>query len=160
MLALTQCLPADPTREARYTLALTAEERTRSRLRFETEEGAGVQLMLPRGTVLRDGELLRGTDGAVLVRVRARPEPVMTARAHDAQTLLRAAYHLGNRHVPVEVGTDYLRLSPDPVLADMLRRLGLSVTEEVLPFHPEAGAYGGHSHRPETRDHVPYRSRP
>lgn len=143
-----------------YTLALTAEERTRSRLRFETEEGVSVQLGLPRGTVLRDGDLLRGEDATVLVRMRAKPEAVLTARAPDAHTLLRAAYHLGNRHVPVEVGSDYLRLSPDSVLADMLVQLGLEIVEEVVPFQPEAGAYAGHSHVPVHGDHphAPFRS--
>ncbi len=146
MLVLTQRLSPGHSTVAAYTLALTAQERTRSRLRFATVEGVAVQLMLPRGTVLRDGDLLRAQDGVTLVRVRARPQPVLTARAADRATLLRAAYHLGNRHVAVEIGADYLRLAPDPVLADMLRQLGLGVIEEVAPFQPEAGAYGGHGH--------------
>ncbi|HLF23849.1 MAG TPA: urease accessory protein UreE [Burkholderiales bacterium] len=158
-LPLTQRIPANPSAKAAYTLALTAEERTRSRLRFETEEGATVQLGLPRGTVLRDGDLLRADEGDAVVRVRAKPEPVITARAPDALTLLRAAYHLGNRHVPVEVGKDYLRLSPDSVLADMLVQLGLTITEEVTPFQPEAGAYGGHSHQ-GGHAHAPFRAHP
>ena len=161
MLVLTQRLPTDPSAKATYTLALTAEERARSRLRFDTEEGATVQLGLPRGTVLRDGDLLRTDDGDAVVRVRAKPEPVITARAPDALTLLRAAYHLGNRHVPVEVGTDYLRLSPDSVLADMLLQLGLAITEEITPFQPEAGAYGGHTHAQQGgHAHAPFRSHP
>ena len=157
MITLTQRLSADPSVNAVHTLALTAEERTRSRIRFETESHVTVQLVLVRGTVLRDGDLLRADDGTTLVRVRAKPEPVLTARAPDDWTLLRAAYHLGNRHVPVEVGRGYLRLSPDSVLADMLRQLGLDVIEEITPFNPEAGAYGGHSHH---HGHVPSLYRP
>jgi urease accessory protein len=160
MLTLTQRLPADASARAAHELALTAEERTRSRFRFDTEDGVTVQLVLPRGTMLRDGDWLRADDGATFVRVRARPEPVLTARAPDALTLLRAAYHLGNRHVPVEVGNDYLRIAPDSVLADMLRQLGLAVIEEVVPFQPEAGAYGGHSHRQASLLDVPYRAHP
>jgi urease accessory protein len=161
MLTFTQRLPPDSNATVTYTLALTAEERTRSRLRFEAEEGVLVQLALPRGTVLRDGDLLRGDSGDALVRVRAKAEPVLTARTKDAHTLLRAAYHLGNRHVPVEVGRNYLRLSPDTVLAEMLAQLGLDVIEETVPFHPEAGAYAGHSHRHDHGDppRAPLRSR-
>ena len=157
MITLTQRLPADPSANAAHTLALTAEERTRSRIRFKTESHVTVQLVLVRGTVLRDGDLLRADDGTTLVRVRAKPEPVLTARAPDDWTLLRAAYHLGNRHVPVEVGRGYLRLSPDSVLADMLRQLGLDLIEEITPFNPEAGAYGGHSPH---HGHVPSLYRP
>ena len=119
-----------------------------------------MQLALSRGTVLRDGDLLLGDQVDVLVRVRAKPEPVLTARAADAHTLLRAAYHLGNRHVPVEVGDEFLRLSPDSVLADMLTQLGLEVVEETAPFQPEAGAYAGHAHSHSRGDHprAPFRS--
>ncbi len=160
MLTLTQRLPVDASARAAHELVLTAEERTRSRFRFETEDGVTAQLVLPRGTVLRDGDLLRADDGVTLVRVRARPEPVLTARAPDAPTLLRAAYHLGNRHVQVEVGKDYLRLSPDSVLADMVTQLGLAIVEEVVPFQPEAGAYGGHSHQHGGHGHAIYRAQP
>lgn len=157
MITVTRRLPADAAATAAHTLALTAEERTRSRLRFVADSGVAVQLVLPRGTVLRDGDLLTGDDNDCVVRVRARPEPVLTARARDEWALRRAAYHLGNRHVPVEVGPDYLRLSPDSVLADMLRQLGLSLTEESAPFQPEAGAYSSHSHTHGAHEHVLYR---
>lgn len=159
MLMLIRRLQPDPDKQVRYTLTLSAEERTRSRLRFETDEGATVQLMLPRGTTLRDGDLLQASDGNTLVRVQAKVESVFTAHAPDAWTLLRAAYHLGNRHVPVEVGRDYLRLSPDSVLAEMLQQLGLAVVEEAAPFQPEAGAYGGHAHD-HGHAHALYRARP
>jgi urease accessory protein len=127
------------------TLPLTAEERTRSRHHFQTEAGLGIYLQLPRGTVLHHSDLLTTEDGKTIVQVIAKPEPVMTATADTLINLLRAAYHLGNRHVPLEVAIDYLRLSPDSVLKAMLQQLGLDVIEAVLPFQPEMGAYG-HSH--------------
>jgi urease accessory protein len=79
------------------------------------------------------------------MRIIAKPEPVLTVLA-EIPLLLRAAYHLGNRHVPVEITSTYLRLSPDAVLAAMLIQLGLEIKEEILPFQPELGAYGNHSH--------------
>ena len=160
MLTLTQRQQPDPSANIAHSLLLTAEERTRSRFRLETETRTAVQLVLPRGTCLRDGDLLRADDGATLVRVKARPEPVLTAHAPDMWTLLRAAYHLGNRHVPVEVGKDYLRIAPDSVLAEMLQQLGLALVEEVVPFQPEAGAYAGHSHHHGTIPNAPFRARP
>jgi urease accessory protein len=141
----TQRLAANPDVVVSFTLALTAEERTRSRHRFETEDGQAVFLRLPRGTVLRDGDLLRSESDSSLVRISAKPEPVLTVSATTSTELLRAAYHLGNRHVPVEITATYLRLSPDPVLRTMLEQLGMEVQEAVLPFQPEQGAYG-HSH--------------
>ncbi|MBI5612357.1 MAG: urease accessory protein UreE [Gammaproteobacteria bacterium] len=156
MLTLTQRLPADPNAAAPHRLVLSAEERTRSRQRFVMENGEEVQLMLPRGTLLRDGDLLAGADGSALVRVRAMAEPVLTARAAHALTLLRAAYHLGNRHVALELGCDYLRLSPDSVLADMLVQLGLTTVSETAPFQPEPGAYGGHGHEFVRPPHLPH----
>jgi len=145
-IILTHRLPANPAAAPAYTLALSAEERTRSRHCFTSTDGVEMQLLLPRGTALRDGDLLRNDEDTVKVRVQARPEPVITAHAADAFTLTRAAYHLGNRHVALEFGRAYLRLSPDPVLIELLMQLGLSVVEEIAPFQPEAGAYGNHSH--------------
>jgi urease accessory protein len=144
-------------RTADLTLCLTAEERTRSRHRFMTDEGEVVILRLPRGTVLQHGDWLRSEDmgtqasmGAQadwVVQVVAKPEPVLTVTAHFELALLQAAYHLGNRHVPLEITAEYLRLSPDPVLKDLLEHRGLLVVEEVQPFEPEGGAYGGgHAH--------------
>lgn len=138
-------LPPNPDLPVQQTLALTAEERTRSRFYFPTESGQGVYLRLPRGTVLRQGDLLRSAED-IYLRVIAKPEPVMVVTASTPLLLLRAAYHLGNRHVPLQVTTDYLRFSPDSVLRDMLEQLGLQVAEAVLPFEPETGAYGSSSH--------------
>ncbi len=127
------------------TLALTAEERSRSRLRYESVEGEILQLQLPRGTVLHDGDLLVTELKDKWVKVIAKPEPIITITASSELSLLRAAYHLGNRHVPLEVKPTYLRLAPDSVLEDMLHHLGLEITAEIAPFQPESGAYG-HSH--------------
>jgi urease accessory protein len=127
---------------------------TRQKSRFEAEDSAGRRLgvFLARGTVVRGGDVLVCEDGS-LVRVGAAPQQVMVVRTcaeHGTATdLLRAAYHLGNRHVPVEVQADHLKLEPDHVLADMLRRMHLIVTETNAGFEPEGGAYGGevaHSH--------------
>lgn len=126
------------------TLSLTAEERTRSRHRFETAEGQPVYLHLPRGTVLQNGDWLRSDDG-ITVRVVAKPEPVLTVTADSPLALLQAAYHLGNRHVSLEIASTYLRLAHDPVLQHLLEHRGLQVIAEIQPFQPEIGAYG-HSH--------------
>jgi urease accessory protein len=144
MLTLTQRQSPNPNMPVTLTLALTAEERTRSRHRFETQDGQPVFLRLARGTVLQDGDLLQDETNGSWIRIIAKPEPVFTVTAQKPLDLLRAAYHLGNRHVPVEITPEYLRLSPDPVLRTMLEQLGLKVIEEVLPFQPETGAYGHH----------------
>jgi len=148
MLRLTQRFPADRSVETPLILALTAEERTRSRHHFTTPEGHAFYLQLPRGTILRDQDVLKAETGE-WVRVVAKPEPVTTVTAHHPLDLLRAAYHLGNRHVALEVGSNYLRLLPDPVLQAMLEQLGLQTVNDIHPFQPEAGAYEsshGHSH--------------
>lgn len=128
------------------TLTLPYDARCKSRLAATLDNGEEVALVLPRGTVLADGDVLVADDGG-LVRIVAAAEAVLLVRAADTLTLTRAAYHLGNRHTPVEVGADYLKLEADPVLEDMLRRLGTVVERATLPFQPEAGAYGGgHRH--------------
>lgn len=122
-------------------LWLTAEERTRSRHRFVTEDKTPVYLQLPRGTTLQDGDILASETGDILVKIAAKPEPVLTVTSNDSLSLLRAAYHLGNRHVSLEITPSYLRLSPDSVLEGMLVQLGLQVATEVAPFCPQGGAY-------------------
>ena len=124
---------------------------TRSKSRFDAHDSAGRHLavFLPRGTVLRGGDVLVAEDGS-LIRVEAAPQAVLQVRAcpaHGTATdLPRAAYHLGNRHVQLEVQADCLQFEPDPVLAEMLRRMHLIVTETQAAFEPEAGAYGGEGH--------------
>jgi len=145
MLVLIRRVLEDEPMPVTTTLSLTAAERLRSRHRFTADDGQPVYLNLPRGTVLRHGDRLATADNTA-VTILARPEPVLTVTAVTPLQLLRAAYHLGNRHVPLEVTATYLRLSPDPVLEDMLRQLGVEVTAEVAAFAPEAGAYGHHGH--------------
>ncbi|CAG4888074.1 urease accessory protein UreE [Paraburkholderia saeva] len=128
------------------TLTLAFDARCKSRLAATLDNGEEVALLMPRGTVLRDGDVVVAQDGA-LVRVVAAAEAVLYVRAPDRVTLTRAAYHLGNRHTPVEIGDDFLKLEFDPVLADMLKRLGATVEQVSMPFQPETGAYGGgHKH--------------
>ncbi|CAD6509202.1 Urease accessory protein UreE [Paraburkholderia hiiakae] len=128
------------------TLTLPYDARCKSRFAATLDSGEEVGVVLPRGTVLRDGDMLVADDGG-LVRVIAAAESVLRVRAADRLTLTRAAYHLGNRHTPVEVGAEELKLEADPVLEDMLKRLGAQVERVQLPFQPESGAYGGgHRH--------------
>jgi len=123
-------------------LELPFELRSRSRLRARLSSGEEVGVLLGRGQVLRGGELLRASDGRI-VQVIASPETVSTVRTTDARTLARAAYHLGNRHVALQLGDGWLRYSHDHVLDDLVRGLGLTVMVEQAPFEPEAGAYHG-----------------
>ena len=125
-------------------LVLPFQLRTKSRLRTVLPSGEEVGLILERGTVLRDGDLLLAEDGRV-VRIVAARESVSTVRADDPLTLTRASYHLGNRHVPLQISVEWLRYQHDHVLDEMVRGLGLSVIVEQAAFEPEAGAYGGHT---------------
>jgi urease accessory protein len=147
MLTLTRRVLVEANVTADRFLALDSEDRVRSRHQFETEDGEIVYLNLPRGTVLFHGDFLQSDTGC-LVQVLAKPENVMTVTARSPLDLLRATYHLGNRHVPLEVAESYLRLAPDPVLKVMLEQLGLTVREEIQPFHPESGAYHHHHGTP------------
>jgi len=127
-------------------LILPFDLRQRSRFRAVLDNGAEAALFLPRGTVLRNGDLLEAQDGS-LIRVVAAAENVLYVTADKPHVLMRAAYHLGNRHIPVELGENFLKLETDPVLKEMLLQLGVSLREDYLPFQPEAGAYGrGHRH--------------
>lgn len=147
-MILTKVVPPDLAGPVDFTLALTAEQRTKVRQRLPQHDGQVIHLQLPRGTTIALGTYLQTENGDRTVLVTAEPEPVLTVRSGDPLKLLQGAYHLGNRHVPLEMTLDYLRLSPDPVLADMLHHLGLQVTEEIAPFQPVGGAYqgGGHHH--------------
>ncbi len=137
---------------------------TRQKSRFDTEDSQGrtLGIFLPRGTAVRGGDVLVAEDGS-LVKVIATPQPVLVVRTcpeHGSPLdLLRAAYHLGNRHVQLEVQPEQLQLEPDHVLADMLRQMHLIVTEELAPFEPEGGAYsaGGqaHAHHDHGHEHPP-----
>jgi urease accessory protein len=137
---------------AGLTVTLPWDVRQKSRFLARLDGGAECGFVLPRGSVLLDGAVARAESGE-LVRVVAAAEDLSVAQAPDPARLLRAAYHLGNRHVPVELGTTRLAYQHDHVLDDMVRDLGLVVSRERLPFAPESGAYksngqvhGGHRH--------------
>jgi urease accessory protein len=150
MLIVQKRIPPHPAFDAE--LALPFEQRQKSRLRTTVSSGEEIGLFLERGAVLRGGEFLQADDGRI-VRVVAADEDLLEVRCADPSALARAAYHLGNRHTPVEVGTGWLRIGADEVLAGMLRGLGASVVALRAPFEPEAGAYGAgrHAHSGEAK---------
>jgi len=151
MLEIRQRNEGDEPATARLTLPF--DHRQRSRLRGILDDGREVGLFLARGTVLRGGDRLRAEDGTV-VEVRAADELVSTVHADGLQPLVHAAYHLGNRHVPLQIGPRWLRYGHDHVLDAMVRGLGLDVTTEKAPFEPEGGAYaGGHDHGGHHHEH-------
>ncbi len=138
------------------TLTLDWDLRQKSRFDCEDSEGRRVGVFLPRGTLLRGGDMLVTLDGSLL-RVLAAPQPLLRIThcpEHGSPfDLLRAAYHLGNRHVPIELQPDHLKIEPDHVLADMLRQMHLIVTEACEAFEPEAGAYGEHATMGHSHEH-------
>ncbi|MSQ57082.1 MAG: urease accessory protein UreE [Limnohabitans sp.] len=135
----------------------------RQKSRFEATDSSGRQVgvFLPRGTLVRGGDVLVGEDGSLL-KIEAAPQPVLHI-THCTQhgsvfDLTRAAYHLGNRHVPIELRANHLKIEPDHVLADMLRAMYLIVNAVDEPFEPEAGAYAsehahGHDHAHDHMSH-------
>ena len=125
-------------------IALDAHERYRRRIVLKAERGTTFLLDLPRATSLRDGDGLLLDDGAI-VRVAGRPEPLVEVAAADARGLARLAWHLGNRHVEMQIAGDALRIRRDRVIEAMLRGLGARITPIEAPFEPEAGAYA-HDH--------------
>ncbi|MGB5300117.1 MAG: urease accessory protein UreE [Thiogranum sp.] len=126
-------------------LELPYEIRQKSRFRAPLQGGGEAGVVLERGQVLRDGELLCSDDGLV-IEVRSAAESVSTVRSDDARMLARACYHLGNRHVPLQIGAGWVRYLHDHVLDGMVQALGLDLLHEHAPFEPEAGAYQGHTH--------------
>ena len=131
--------------QTELVLTLPFELRQRSRFGAELNNGTEVALILSRGHLLRGGDCVRAEDGSV-IRIEAANEDVSTVFNKDAKMLARASYHLGNRHVYLQVGDGWVRYQHDHVLDDMVRGLGLEVNFESAPFEPEGGAYGGHSH--------------
>ena len=137
------------------TVELDWDVRQKSRFEVNDSQGRTLGIFLPRGTVARGGDVLVAEDGS-LIRVLAAPQAILKITAcpqhGSAFDLIRAAYHLGNRHVPIELQPDHLKIEPDHVLADMLRAMHLIVSAVEEPFEPENGAYatgghtGGHRH--------------
>jgi urease accessory protein len=156
MIEIKTKLGADA-REAQAQLKLPFDLRQKSRLRTQLAHGEDAWLLLPRGDILRGGDKLLASDGRI-VEVIAQSEEVLHVVCADATALARAAYHLGNRHVPVQVGDGFLRLAADHVLAEMLKGLGATLTPMHAPFEPEAGAYGahgsGHHHHSDEGGHA------
>jgi urease accessory protein len=140
------------------TIELDWDVRQKSRFDATDSQGRELGIFLPRGQVVRGGDVLVAEDGS-LVAVKAAPQPVLVVRhcsEHGSPfDLLRAAYHLGNRHVQLELQGDHLKLEPDHVLADLLRQMHMIVSEEQAPFEPEAGAYapGAHGGQGHAHDH-------
>jgi urease accessory protein len=133
-------------KEAQAILVLPFELRQKSRQRASLQDGREIGLMLERGEILRNGDCLLAEDGLV-IRVEAAQEHVSTVHCDDTLMLARASYHLGNRHVALQIGQGWLRYKHDHVLDDMIRHMGLEVSDEMAPFEPEGGAYGGgHGH--------------
>lgn len=150
MLVIRHRLAPQPTWDAE--LHLTYDARSKSRLRCFSHAGEDVGLFLERGQPpLHDGECLQAEDGRIVV-VRAQAERLLHVTCASAFELTRAAYHLGNRHVALQIGDGWLRLLEDYVLQAMLEQLGAQVEALEAPFQPEHGAYGGghhHSHAGE-----------
>ncbi len=130
------------------TVELDWDVRQKSRFDATDSQGRQIGVFLPRGTAVRGGDVLVAEDGS-LIRVLASPQPVLVithCRTHGTPfDLTRAAYHLGNRHVPIELKPDHLKIEPDHVLAAMLRSMHLIVREAEEAFEPEGGAYGAHA---------------
>ena len=143
------------------SVALVYDERKRSRLKVTLASGDEAGIFLERGDHLHGGDRLLAEDNATVVEIVAAPEKLIEATADTPLLFARAAYHLGNRHVPVQIvptaDGGLLRFQTDHVLAEMVRRLGCLVAETEAPFQPESGAYGahgGHHHHGED-EHAP-----
>ncbi|MEZ8098986.1 urease accessory protein UreE [Vibrio bivalvicida] len=123
-------------------LSLPIDSRIKSRLKVELDDGREAGLFLPRGHILRGGEQLKSQCG-MIVEIKAAPEKVSSVYCSDLHLLTRVAYHLGNRHVPLQVEFGWVRYQHDHVLDEMVEGLGAKVTTEDASFEPESGAYGG-----------------
>src|SRR5712672_2181696 len=135
--------------EVRGQLRLPFDSRQKSRLLTRLASGEEVGLKLPRGEILRGGDLVTASDGRV-IEVIAEPEKLLQI---ETKELAKIAYHLGNRHVPVQVAEDFLRIAEDHVLEEMVRKLGAKVSHVEAPFEPEAGAYAGGHHQHDEMGH-------
>ncbi|NIB42835.1 urease accessory protein UreE [Pseudomaricurvus alkylphenolicus] len=127
-------------------IVLTQEQRDKGRLKAEAKSGAEVRIFLERGKPLQVGELLQSDCGKQIL-IEGAEEEVTYAECDDWHTFARACYHLGNRHVKLQVGERWLQMTPDHVLEEMLEGLGLTVSRRRAVFVPESGAYShGHHH--------------
>lgn len=142
MLKLTQKVESGT---ATASMTLPLDLRIKSRFRVTLDDGMEAGLFLPRGSILRGGDLVASDDG-VIVEVRSASETVSTVSCKDSHLLARACYHLGNRHVPLQIEPGFVRYQHDHVLDELVSGLGLTVTVEETPFEPEPGAYGDYGH--------------
>ena len=147
MQMLEQVLEPGDTRHPSDSLTLVFELRRRARLRTRLDGGAEVGLLLERGLSLKHGDRLASRDGSLVVEVRARAELLSTVETADPHLLTRAAYHLGNRHVPLQIEPGRLAYQHDHVLDGLMHELGLAVRVVEQPFEPEPGGYAGGGHR-------------
>lgn len=146
MIILTKKVTLESRNKPNLTVFLTAEERTKVKHTIEIKDSHStdiilIKLNLERGIILNDSDILTDDQDDFFVVIKAKLEPVITVKSDCKLTLLKAAYHLGNRHVSLEINENYLRFSPDHVLESMLIQLGLNIYEELAPFFPEFGAY-------------------
>jgi urease accessory protein len=166
MLQVSKCIPqgqglASVLLKRAATVELDWDVRQKSRFDASDSLGRALGIFLPRGTAVRGGDVLVAEDGS-LIKVIAAPQSVLKithCTEHGAPyDLIRAAYHLGNRHVPIELKPDHLKIEPDHVLADMLRAMHLIVNAVDEAFEPENGAYatGGHGHAHTPAAEVPH----
>jgi urease accessory protein len=159
MLRFTEIVGGETPGPNDGVLTLRFDDRRRSRFRTRLDDGREIALVVPRGTILRDGDRLRAEDGAATITVRAASQALSLVRADDGLRLAQAAYHLGNRHVPVQIGAGWLAYEHDHVLDGMIRELGLEIETVSRSFEPEAGGYrhgvgGAPGHAPEHPPHL------
>ncbi|EFK6169877.1 urease accessory protein UreE [Escherichia coli] len=144
MLYLTRRVETPAQTTASVTLPV--DMRVKSRIKVTLNDGRQAGLLLPRGLLLRDGDILSNENGDEFIKVIAADEAVSVVRCADPFMLAKACWHLGNRHVPLQIMPGELRYHHDHVLDDMLRQFGLDVDFAHLPFESEAGAYASKSH--------------
>ena len=149
MLTITERVQGEGPTDDRLTLPF--DQRQKSRLRVTLDSGDEAAVNVERGAILRGGDRLKASDGRI-IQVVAAKEPLTLVTATEARNLMRAAYHLGNRHIPLQIGLGWILMEQDHVLEHMLEGLGVQVRHEMAPFEPEAGAYGG-GHRHGDHDH-------
>ena len=155
MIRASSVLPAGSWSDPADEVLIDFDRRHRRRIVLTTEAGREVLIDFAQAVRLRDGDGL-ALEGGGVVRVRARPEPLLEIHAHDDSELVRIAWHLGNRHLPVQLLGDRIRIRADHVIKDMVEGLGGHVEAVEAPFDPEAGAYApgaGHHHHDDDHDH-------
>ena len=154
MQMLEQVLDPGDTRRPTESLTLVFELRRRARLRARLDGGAEVGLLLERGLSLKHGDRLATRDGQLIVEIRARAELLSTVETQDPHLLARVAYHLGNRHVPLQIEPGRLSYQHDHVLDGLVHELGLHAHVLERPFEPEPGGYSGAGHHQHDHEHA------